>query len=91
MVVFSTKGRVTWWRRNDEHLDHIFLEAAQPLSDESRAAQLVGGNVADRGLAPVPWQAWFPHLPPRAGQLHEQVRRFENYDVVMSLLWFEAE
>jgi hypothetical protein len=87
MVVFSSKGKVTWWRRNDDHMDYLFLEQAQPIDAESRAAAAATGARPDAEPVPVSWEAWFRHLPPRAGQLHEQARRFENYDVVMSLLW----
>lgn len=89
MVVFSANGRVTWWRRNDEQMEYIFLEPAQTISEESRAALAAAGGKSDTALIPVPWEAWFPHLPPRGGQLREQARRFDNYDVVMSLLWLE--
>jgi hypothetical protein len=91
MVAFSSQGRVSWWRRNDEHMEYLFLEPAQPLSAESRAALMAGSKGSDKALVPVPWEAWFPHLPERSGQLHEQARRFDNYDVVMSLLWLEPE
>jgi Zn-dependent peptidase ImmA (M78 family) len=91
MVVFSGNGRVLWWRRNDDHMEYLFLEQAQALSPESRAAAVAAGAVSDAGLVAVPWDAWFPHLEERSGQLHEQARRFDNYDVVMSLLWLEPE
>jgi Zn-dependent peptidase ImmA (M78 family) len=91
LVVFSANGRVTWWRRNDEHMEYLFLEPAQAISEKSRAALVTAGGKSDVTLGPVPWEAWFPHLPTRAGQLHEQARRFENYDIVMSLLWLETE
>jgi Zn-dependent peptidase ImmA (M78 family) len=90
MVVFSGNGRVNWWRRNDEQMDYLFLEPAQPLNESSRAAAVSQGEASDATMSPVPWDAWFPHLPPRAGQLREQARRFDNYDVVMSLLWLDA-
>ncbi|MBS0631623.1 MAG: ImmA/IrrE family metallo-endopeptidase [Verrucomicrobia bacterium] len=89
MVVFSSKGRVSWWRRNEDQLDYIFLEQAQSLSPESRAAQL--GKGSDLELKQVPWTAWFPHLIEQTGQLYEQARRFENYDITMSLLFFEPK
>lgn len=91
MVVFSSADRVNWWRRNDDQMEYLFLEQAQVLSAESRAAQAAAGNGSDANPVPVPWAAWFPHLPERSGQLYEQARRFENYDVVMSLLWLEPE
>lgn len=87
MVVFSSKGKVTWWRRNDDHMDYLFLEQAQPIFAESRAAVVAAGARSDAEPVPVSWESWFPHLPQRSGQLHEQARRFENYDVVLSLLW----
>lgn len=91
MVVFSANGRVSWWRRNDEQMEYLFLEPAQALSTESRAAYATDSGKSDAKLVPVPWDAWFPHLPERAGRLHEQSRRFDNYDVVMSILWLEPE
>lgn len=91
MVVFSGNGRVNWWRRNDDQMEYLFLEQAQALSAESRAAQAAVGEGSDSNPVPVPWAAWFPHLPERSGQLYEQARRFDTYDVVMSLLWLEPE
>ena len=87
MVVFTSQGRVAWWRRNDEHMEYLYLEPGQVLSKHSRAAQ----GVNDHSLIPVPWDAWFSHLDERPGQLHEQARRFENYDTVMSLLWHNSD
>ncbi|MGH7947196.1 MAG: ImmA/IrrE family metallo-endopeptidase [Opitutaceae bacterium] len=91
MVVFSSKGRVTWWRRNDEHMQFLYFEPGQPLAESSRAVAVGGGESSDASPVPVPWAAWFSHLPGRTGHLREQARRFENYDVVMSLLWLEPE
>lgn len=91
MVVFSANGRVTWWRKNEEHMEHLFLEPAQMISEDSRAAVAAAGGKPDEGLIPVSWAAWFPHLIPQKRQLREQARRFDNYDVVMSLLWLDTE
>ncbi len=87
MVVFSSKGTVTWWRRNEEQMEGLFLEQAQAVTEESRAA----GRNNDHGWVPVPWEAWFAHLDPRTGKLYEQARYFETYDVSLSLLWFDGE
>lgn len=91
MVVFSSKGRVTWWRRNDEHMEFIYLEPGQILAANSRAASVSEGESSDSSPETVPWEAWFPHLPARPGCLREQARRFENYDIVLSLLWLESQ
>ena len=91
MVVFSSKGCVTWWRRNDEQMEFLYLEPGQPLADSSRADAMNEGESSDASPVLVPWEAWFSHLPVRAGRLREQARRFENYDVVMSFLWLEPE
>jgi len=89
MVVFSSKGRVTWWRRNDEQVGHLYCEPNQALGAESRAAAVTAGAMSDRAPIPVPWEAWFPHVEFGGGRLHEQSKRFENYDFVTSLLYLE--
>lgn len=91
MVVFSADGKVNWWRRNDEQMEYLFLEQAQPVTATSRAAAVAAGEQSDTAMMVVPWDAWFPHLPVRPGTLREQAKKFENYDVVMSLLWLAAE
>lgn len=90
MVVFSSAGKVSWWRRNEEQMAFLFLESTQPLSESSRAAAVMAGEPNDTETIEVPWEAWFPGIPSR-GILREQSRRFENYDIVMSLLRLEPE
>lgn len=91
MVVFSSKGRVTWWRRNEEHMASFYCEPNQSLDATSRATAVAAGDASDRSPVPVPWETWFPHVEFRGGRLHEQAKRFENYDFVISLLYLESD
>ena len=90
MVVFSSAGKVHWWRRNDEQMAFLFLESAQPIAETSRAAAVMGGDPNDLETIEVPWEAWFPGTVSR-GTLREQARKFENYEIVMSLLRLDPE
>jgi Zn-dependent peptidase ImmA (M78 family) len=90
MVVFSRGGKVNWWRKNENQMAYLFLESSQPLAESSRAAALMAGEPNDPETVEVPWEAWFPGILSR-GTLREQARRFDNYDLVMSLLWLEPE
>lgn len=91
MVVFSGQNRVLWWRRNEVQMDYLFCEPGQNLSMDSRAHAVAAGEPSDPHPVSVSWDAWFPHLKAREGQLREQARRFENYDLVISLLWLEPQ
>ncbi len=83
MVVFSNNGQVDWWRRNDEQMEYLYLEKGQHVE--------IGMGRGTTAMTAVPWEKWFPHLPARPGTLREQSRKFENYNVVMSLLWLDGD
>lgn len=87
MVVFSRAGSIDWWRRNDTHMDYMYFEKNQPLQRESYAFSVAETGALSGEMRPIPWEAWFPHLPKRSGTLHEQSMSFSTYGVVMSLLW----
>jgi Zn-dependent peptidase ImmA (M78 family) len=88
MAVFSDGTNVRWWRENRTRMDGLWLESKQPLSEDCVAYHQARDGSVDCSLVPVPWDAWFPHVPASEDEeLFELTAKIDEKGTMMSVLW----